>query len=67
MVCVYGRVSLYKVMLIKFSEAVMFILCQMQSGSGAEVSEFCTSVNMNPSVDLFPDNGNLWLTIVSII
>jgi hypothetical protein len=29
--------------------------------------EFCTSVNMNPNVYLFSDNGNLWLTFVSTI
>jgi hypothetical protein len=48
-----------EVMLIEFSKAVMFTLCQMRGGSLAILSGFYSSVNTEPDVDWFPDNGNV--------
>ena len=45
----------------------MFTLCHMRSGSLAILSGFYSSVNTEPGVDWFPDNGSLCLIIVGVM
>jgi len=45
----------------------MFTHCRMRGGSLAILSGFYSSVNTEPDVDWFPDNGSLWLIIVGMI
>jgi hypothetical protein len=54
-------------LLIEFSKAAMFTHCRMRGGSLAILSGFYSSVNTEPDVDWFPDNGSLWLIIVGMI
>lgn len=55
------------VLLIEFSKAAMFTLCHMRSGSLAILSGFYSSVNTEPGVDWFPDNGSLCLIMVGMM
>jgi len=45
----------------------MFTLCHMRSCSLAILSGFYSSVNTEPGVDWFPDNGSLCLIILGMM
>lgn len=53
--------------MIESSKAAMFTLCQMRGGSLAILSGFYFSVNTEPDVDWFTDNGSFWLIIVVML